>query len=305
MKAILTIGLPASGKSTWAKQFCLENGYVQIERDEIRKQVYPDFPNYKPKRTKEDLVSEIAYNLMKDCAKSNTGIVVSDTNLNTNFRVNLVYRLKELGYDVEYEYFTDIPYKEINRRNLARANSVPQFVIDNMAKNNPDMFPWIYEEFSLVKDSWSPDETLPKAVLVDLDGTIADMRANGRSPYDMTRVAEDDPHEDVIDLIRTYAQSKGYKIVIVSARSDINGGEVNSKKWLDQYFPEYDAIFMRHGDDWRKDNIVKEEIFRNQVLKSFNPVCVFDDRMQVVKLWSNLGLRVYQVYTPYQDSNEF
>ena len=37
MKIIMLKGLPASGKSTWAKERALEGNYLIISKDEIRK----------------------------------------------------------------------------------------------------------------------------------------------------------------------------------------------------------------------------------------------------------------------------
>lgn len=56
--------------------------------------------------------------------------------------------------------------------------------------------PLVKKEFDVVP----MDTSLPPAIIVDIDGTLANME--GRSPYDYTRVMEDSLHEDV-DLVIT------------------------------------------------------------------------------------------------------
>jgi hypothetical protein len=44
------------------------------------------------------------------------------------------------------------------------------------------------------------NKSLESVIIVDIDGTIAKM--NGRSPYDITRVSEDLPIWDIINLVK-------------------------------------------------------------------------------------------------------
>jgi hypothetical protein len=52
---------------------------------------------------------------------------------------------------------------------------------------------------------------------------------------------------------------------------------------------------MRDIYDSRRDSVVKREIFEREVRDRYHVVGVFDDRMQVVKMWRELGLTVFQV----------
>lgn len=40
MKAIVTIGIPCSGKSTWAEEYCKKTGALEINRDNIRMNLF-------------------------------------------------------------------------------------------------------------------------------------------------------------------------------------------------------------------------------------------------------------------------
>jgi hypothetical protein len=52
---------------------------------------------------------------------------------------------------------------------------------------------------------------------------------------------------------------------------------------------------MRPSNDSRKDEVVKEELYRTHIEKRFNVRFVLDDRDRVVKLWRRLGLPCLQV----------
>ena len=53
-------------------------------------------------------------------------------------------------------------------------------------------------------------------------------------------------------------------------------------------------MFMRPKDDYRKDSLVKKEIYNNELSK-YNVLFVYDDRNQVVDMWRELGVKVFQV----------
>ena len=53
---------------------------------------------------------------------------------------------------------------------------------------------------------------------------------------------------------------------------------------------------MREKGDHRGDEIVKKEIYDNQIKPIYDVMCVFDDRDKVVKMWRDEGLLCCQVY---------
>jgi hypothetical protein len=52
---------------------------------------------------------------------------------------------------------------------------------------------------------------------------------------------------------------------------------------------------MRATGDNRKDSIVKEEIYKNDILPEYYVEFVLDDRQQVVDALREMGLQVWQV----------
>jgi hypothetical protein len=58
-------------------------------------------------------------------------------------------------------------------------------------------------------------------------------------------------------------------------------------------------LVMRKSEDFRKDYIIKEELFMDNVANKYDVVAIFDDRPQVVKMWVTMGMPVYAVGNPY------
>jgi hypothetical protein len=134
--------------------------------------------------------------------------------------------------------------------------------------------------------AYVPNKDLPRALWVDLDGTLAERVHDKatqpvRGPYDEDRVYEDAVIEHVAEMVRLY-HAAGYKIIIMSGRSDLCKDE--SERWLKDNDIPYDAIFMRRAveDEGRKDNIVKHDLFWANVAPYYYVVFCLDDRQQVV-----------------------
>ncbi len=116
---------------------------------------------------------------------------------------------------------------------------------------------------------------------------------SGRGPYDWGRVGSDLPHEAVIAAVRAM-HAAGNAIVFCSGRDEIARSETEA--WLDLYVGvPYEALFMRPEGDNRKDAVVKREIFETEIEGRWRIAGVFDDRQQVVRMWRELGLTVFQV----------
>lgn len=118
IKVIICKGLPASGKSTWAKAWVKEDptARARINRDDIRRMLGP---YWVPKR--EDLVSGIE--LANVCLALGEGYsVVIDA---TNFSVNWEAKIKNAYSDfknIEFEVkdFTDVTVETCIIRDLSR-----------------------------------------------------------------------------------------------------------------------------------------------------------------------------------------
>lgn len=124
MKAYVTIGIPASGKSTWADN---QEGFVNINLDDCRREICGDEGN----QTVTPQAVLLHSQKIKEAASLGSNIIISDTNLNTKFRNELERTLVGLGYDVEYVLFP-VSLEMAKSRNAKRSRVVPDYVLEKM-----------------------------------------------------------------------------------------------------------------------------------------------------------------------------
>lgn len=133
---------------------------------------------------------------------------------------------------------------------------------------------------------------MQKAIIVDIDGTVADR--NGRHIHDYASVRNDMPHEVIIDLIAAYGGARPEtKILFVTGRP--KSCYSDTADWLYDNFLVFDKLIMRETGDYRKDYIVKKELYEAFIKDQYDVQFVLEDRQQVVDMWRAEGLRVLQV----------
>lgn len=286
MKILLLKGLPASGKSTYAKHLENEEGFVRVSKDDIR----ATFDNYT--RKKESRVVVLRNQLIRQALSEGKNVVIDDTNLNPIHEKNIAKIAEEFGAEFEInDSFLSVPIEECIKRDLKRPNSVGQNVIYGM------YYQWIkpVKVYSLERQ-----RRLPRAIICDIDGTLA-FNTSGRSFYDMSRVDEDTPNHFIsliIDLIST-GVPEYCKVIIVSGRDET--ARAKTEKWLYDNCIDYEALYMRKEGDKRKDTVVKKEIYDNYIKDKYAVLGIFDDRPSVCNMWREEGLQVAQLGNPYMD----
>lgn len=144
---------------------------------------------------------------------------------------------------------------------------------------------------------YEPNTTLPQAVIFDIDGTLAHM--NNRGPFDWKKVGTDSVDYIVRTMLYGF-ESYGYKIVLMSGRDEICRDETLG--WCSDNHIQCDSLCMRPYRDYRKDAIVKEELFYTYVAPYYNVKAVVDDRPQVVRMWYDIGIaKVICVGNPWKE----
>jgi len=137
-----------------------------------------------------------------------------------------------------------------------------------------------------------------KAIIVDLDGTLADIRVRLKHLEGKKKdwksfnknIETDDLHEWCREIMKRFAHD--HKIIIVSGRTDELKDETEA--WLKKYDVPYHNLFMRKAHDMRPDNIIKLEVYEQFIRDKFSVVFVLDDRQKVVDMWRGEGLVVLQ-----------
>ncbi len=291
LKVILTLGIPGSGKSTWAKEFISKNeGYVRVNRDDFRLML-KNAQVCEPKI--ENLITELCDNLIVTSLSKKLNVIVDNTHLKKSY-INHIKELVHEYADVEYIMFDTSVEKCIERDN-ARDKKVGEAVIRKMNKDFlvlKDSFDFQFVSKSRHRKVISPNfkSDLQDAVCFDIDGTLANM--GDRSPFDWKKVDRDHLNPIVAEHVK-FHRDLGRKIIIMSGRDAVC--KDITEEWLKFYGIEYDHIFMRPEDDFRKDNIIKKEIYENNIKDKFNLLCVYDDRLQVVKMWYEEGIFCFNV----------
>lgn len=284
----MLVGLPASGKTTRAKELEKE-GWVRICKDDIR----ANMEHYTRKKEKE--VIRTRNFLIRQALQNGKNVVIDDTNLNPIHERSIRAIAREFNVEFEKDTsFLEVPIKTCIERDLKRPNSVGQNVIYSM------YYRWIkpYKPAELERH---PLWKLRRAIIVDLDGTLA-INTSGRSFYDMNRVGEDTPDPFVgflIDAIYASDMCEYLDIIVMSSRNE--SARKDTESWLRRNMFDYQYLFMREQGDVRPDDIVKKELYEKNVKGKWAVLGVIDDRPKVCNMWRELGLRVAQVGNPYND----
>lgn len=275
-KCIILRGLPASGKSTWAKKLIDDNPgrYKRVSKDDLRSMM--DNTHWSKGNEKFILKTRDALILLG--LQEGYHIIVDDTNLFSGHEKTIRELVKGQAI-VEIKDFTDVPLDECIERDRHRQNYIGEQVIRKM-----------YHDFLEQKRPIVvADPSLPRAIICDLDGTLALM--NGRNPYDASLSENDLVNEPIAGIVKRY--SDFVKILLVSARKEEHRPQ--TERWLLNHEIPYNALWMRKTEDARKDVLVKQEIYEEHIKGKYNIDFVVDDRNQVVNLWRSIGLTCLQV----------
>jgi len=303
-KLILTVGIPACGKSTWAKEEVRKDpeGTTRVNRDDLRNMM----SNYTFTDSNEKLVTGVRDFAITHALKRGRNVIVDETNLNPRAYPEFCDMVKKLNIDcmvMEKPFYIEL--EEAIERDSKREGSgkvgediVRKFWKKSGGKQHKHYKPKVEVFYKNqhcgenLASAMVQDETLPKAIICDLDGTLALM--GKRSPYDASNCDEvDSPNKPVVETVRMFHNS-GYKIIFCSGREDKD--EAPSRRFIKACLSDMPyELFMRKTGDQRKDSIVKEEIFNNNIKDQFYVLLVLDDRDQVVTFWRSIGLSCFQV----------
>jgi predicted kinase len=157
MKLIMLKGLPASGKSTYARKLA-DDGYVRVNKDDLRAMLH----NGKWSKNNESQVLRLRNEIIEDSLRSGKSVVVDDTNFAPKHKEQLQTIAKQCNATFETKFF-DVSVEECIKRDLARPNSVGEKVIRNM-----------YNQFlkpAPLPSGYNPD--LDDVIICDIDGTLA------------------------------------------------------------------------------------------------------------------------------------
>lgn len=275
MKTIYLLkGLPASGKSTWAKSH-VDATTKRVNKDDLRAML----DNGRWSRDNEKFVLQLRDHIVVEALAAGKHVIVDDTNLHPKHEARMRQLARENNARVEVVEF-DTSLEECIRRDLERPSSVGEKVIRKM-----------HAQF--LAEPWRPreqDPALPAAVIVDIDGTLALM--GDRDPYDASTCEQDSVNEPVREAVVDLSDA-GTVVILVSGRSA--KFRAQTERWISGHNIPCDGLFMRAEGDMRKDAIIKREIYEQHIEGRYYVRFVLDDRNQTVEGWRELGLPCFQV----------
>lgn len=285
-------GLPASGKSTKAKEMLQENpNAVQVERDLIRQELFGD--DYFQNKEDEKRVTEVANQRIKEALKNNKDVILSDTSLNARF----LHEVFALSDDIKQIYF-DVPLEVCLERNKKRERQVPENVIYKMAKKAYDekghIKEFVYDRDKNKVFAMPFDETIEEKgkdiVLVDLDKTLAltdDLLVKQKKWQEFFKSIKSAPfNESLVEILKEDVK-KEYTLWIMSGRPKNNIKYIQS--FLDRVNLPFDKIILKRDQDFRRSYLYKQEKIE-EILKNNNIIKIYDDDPKTRKVAEEMNV---------------
>lgn len=287
----ILVGCPASGKSTYSEWIVkTESKTMRISRDEIR---FSQFQQVL-EQDAEGMITKMINEQVKTLLKNGWNVILDNCHTKKEYLQSHITSFSAYG-NLAFKVF-DLPLEELLERNEKRTRKVPKKVIEGM-----------FYQLQVLKEKFDfapirkirtdvayaiQDATLPKALICDLDGTLALM--NGRNPFDATKCDEDILNQPVANALINYKKA-GHQIILLSGREDKY--KEPTLRFLKNHNIDFDLLLMRKTADNRKDSIIKKEIFDQEIKDKFFVEFILDDRNQVVDMWRNeLKLPCFQVF---------
>jgi polynucleotide kinase len=296
-KLLILVGAPGSGKSTFARYFLrTEDNWIRVNRDDFRLMQFGDslmIPFY------EERISKMVEASVLTLLKSDTNVIIDATNTSLRTIQDMIHTYTEYA-DISFKVF-DLPVDELVKRCDKRYEETGKFISKSVVERNVANLKHTLERFDfapiprkvqVATTSYATqDKNLPKAVICDLDGTLSLL--NGRDPYNAATCDNDLLNTPVAAALKM-AKQQGYQVILLSGRED--KFREPTVRFLNKHQIGYDLLLMRTSNDFRKDNIIKRELFEGEIQGKYFVEFLLDDRNQVVDMWrKDLHLPCFQV----------
>jgi predicted kinase len=143
-------GLPASGKSTYAKEISIKENSVVLSSDTLREKLFDDINN----QDGNEIIFDLLHKLIKYYLKNGISVIYDATNINYKQRMELLKELKSIDCYKQC-ILVATPYEKCLEQNSKRDRQVPKYVIDKMYKNF--YIPQYYEKWDNIEIVYNDD----------------------------------------------------------------------------------------------------------------------------------------------------
>lgn len=149
-----------------------------------------------------------------------------------------------------------------------------------------------------------------KAYIFDIDGVLADP-THRMDLYEFVRDAEnneqrkwavdnfvsecpkDSPFKDVINLCKELWTNGNYIIFLTGRSSKFI---LETQEWIKKQIglPEnHYRLFMKPQENFVNSKDFKKQVYEKEISNHFKIIGVFEDRVEIVKMWRELGLTCF------------
>jgi predicted kinase len=319
-KIILTRGLPASGKSTWAKKWVAEDDThrVRINFDDIRNMMGPYKNEFWENPGKKKILVDMYISFINNAMLHNFDIVIDNMNLSDRY-FNQVedlvkmfnYTSTEYQYNIEFKDFLDISVDECIARDSFRSNPIGEKAIKQIYRRHKDKISLInnetkYNKLKQYEDTI--DSSKPNCIVVDIDGTCC-FNLSGRSYYGKDAVkgmSDDKIYKGVSRLLKDFLKSSGDndKIFFVSGRDgddityEITKDYIKNIILKDSYIKDIDkdriCILLRPLGNFESTSSLKKSLLQKYIIDNYNISYVIEDDKKCIHMYRELGLTVLE-----------
>lgn len=158
-KLYMMIGLPASGKSTVAKELSKSEGAMIVSSDEIRQELLGDV---NVQTQNEKVFEEVEKRIKQGLLKGN--VIYDATNISYKRRKAFLQKLNKMEVE-KIAILVATPFEECLERNAKRERKVPEEVIKRMYFDF--YIPQYYEGFNDIQIRWNETISLKWKDLLD------------------------------------------------------------------------------------------------------------------------------------------
>lgn len=284
LKILILVGAPGSGKTTFARYFIrTEENWMRLSRDDFRAM---HFTSSNLSSEQESHISDMIDASIEALLRKRCNVLIDATHCRAAYLDHYINKFNHLA-DISFKVFDVNLNTLIDRcakRKKENGKYIPTGKIKKFAKELDELKRTYDFSNHPMQDTrlltTIQNRELPKAIICDLDGTLAIMR--NRNPFDASKCDQDELNEPVANTLRVFAK-EGYKILLVSGRE--NRYREPTLTFLQKYGIPYNELWMRQSGDFRKDAEIKREIFDAEIRDKYYVEFVLDDRDQVVDLW--------------------
>lgn len=151
---------------------------------------------------------------------------------------------------------------------------------------------------------------MKKAVIFDIDGVLAE-KSPDRDFRDYHKVIDDLLIKQIVPTLDMYMNYlHWYEIIFITGRKEycrdmtmswlitqfmsiFNWHEQHATNMMKYHY----KLFMRGDDDYRKAEVLKKEIYDNHIKGKYDVEAVYEDDIDVCRMWKKEGLFVFHVGT--------